>query len=145
MMTCLVAVKTFKKQICFLKTQLLLVWTNRDTYCLHCESLGSGKDAQCDQCWMSLNDGWYHEPAREKNNPKGFVYWLFISHYLAFKCHEMLLTCSYFHIFFRKCDIFSFLIQLFSSSLYLKQIFWRVCVEGDWTSAMFCTGSHGSS
>lgn len=39
------------------------MWTNQATYCLRCESVGSGKDAQCDQCWMNLNDGWCHEPA----------------------------------------------------------------------------------
>lgn len=66
MMTCLVTVKTLEKQISSLKIQIWLAWTNQDTYCLRCESLGSGKDAQCDQCWMSLNDGWYREPARKK-------------------------------------------------------------------------------
>lgn len=71
------------------------MWPNQATYCLHCESVGSGKDAQCVQCWMNLNDGWCHEPARKKMNPRKSIYWVLCAHYLASEC-QLLTTHSYF-------------------------------------------------
>lgn len=65
-----------------------------------------------------------------KINPKRFVYWLLYSHDRAFKRHEMLITCSYFYIFFRKCAIFSFSFSFFQLrfiwSRFSGAFVWRV-------------------
>lgn len=138
------SVKTFKKQIIFLKKQVLLVWINQATYCLHCESVGSGKDAQCVQCWRNLNDGWCHEPAGKKNEPKEIHLLGFMST-LPGSWMSIVNYSFIFWIFFCKCANFPFLIQLFSDWPFLRPIIWCVCAEGDWTSAVLSTGSRGSS
>lgn len=138
------SLKTLKKQMSFLTKQNVLVWTDQATHCLHCGSVGSGKDARCDQCWTNWNDGWYHEPAGGKNNSRTWIYWFLYSDYVAIEC-QLLISPYIFYLFFMKCDCFSFIVQLFPGLLFLTQIIWCVCVEGDWTSAVFCTGSRGSS
>lgn len=117
--------------MCFLTNQKLLVWTDQATHCLHCESLGSGKDAQCDQCWTNWNDGWYHEPAGEENNSRTWIYWLLYSEILSGSWMSIVSLSLDFYLFFVKCDCFClFIIQPFPDLPFLTQIIWCVCVEG---------------
>lgn len=99
------------------------MWSNQATYCLHCESVGSGKDAQCVQCWMNLNDGWCHEPAGEKRNPRKSIYWVLCAHDLAPEW-QLLTNPSYFGVSFVNVLIF-----LFQFSLFQIYHFWAITSE----------------
>lgn len=78
--------------------------------------------------WAWTTDDTMNLPG--KKEPKRFIYWLLYSHYLAFKCHEMWITCSYFYIFFRMV-IFFFSHSAISSFTASKADF-LMCLCGGW-------------